>query len=109
MNKKRKGLFLVNQTTSVKNNLPITKGLSLEKVKALFIQESLLFGEVDGVPYDRVIELFGESALKFASKEGRITSNGYGIGGYTVHYLTWQGFKIAATYNNVIHIKALYV
>ena len=106
MDNKCKVLYLVNKSTSV----TIPKRLSLAEVKELFRQEALLFDDEDGVPYSRVSELFGKSALEFAVDfHGPTRTWGqWYINKYNAKYLVWKGFQLAATYQNVNLLKELY-
>lgn len=80
--------------------------LNNTQVKELFEREAVLLGSSDGVPCYRAEELFGEKAVKFATrlKTGE-NSNCFGIGDYDLWYLTLKGFRMAAAYSNVLEIK----
>lgn len=79
--------------------------LNSAQAKELFNGEAILFGDTDGVPLCRAIELFGEKAVNWANDLTKGWTNGFGIGGYTVLYLNFSGFKQAATYANVEEIR----
>ncbi|MBC3901280.1 hypothetical protein GH811_16845 [Acetobacterium malicum] len=79
--------------------------LNSAQVRELFEKEAILFGDRDGVTIGRAMELFGTNATKFANDHSRGWANGFGIGDYTAHYLTFAGFQRAASYANVEEIK----
>lgn len=76
--------------------------LNKAQVDALFQREAVLIGTEDVVPAFRAAVLFGESAAKHAQSlpVGRY-SNGYGVGDFTLMYLTLRGFQAAASFYNV--------
>ena len=78
--------------------------LNKAQVDELFRREAVFLGSGDNVPESRVAELFGADAVNFA-KRGKATIgenfNGYGIGDFTLQYLTYKGFQAAASYSNV--------
>lgn len=67
----------------------------------LFEDNSCLVGEADVIPDDIAREKLGSEAVKFARKFNTKYSNAYGIGDYTMQYLTRKGFFTAVTYYNV--------
>lgn len=76
--------------------------LNKAQVDALFRREAVLLGSRDGVPVSSAAVLFGEAAVKFAySGHSGEYWNGYGVGDYTLVYLTYRGFLAAASYYNV--------
>lgn len=76
--------------------------LNKKQVQILFDREAVLLGTNDGVPLDRVVALFGEDAASYASRqEGGVYWNAYGVGDYTLSYLTLLGFQAAASFYNV--------
>ncbi len=81
--------------------------LNSTQVNQLFRQNAMLFGNCDGVPECRVVELFGEEAVDYVMRKDYCEGfyNGYGIGDCTVGYLTYKGFRVAATYANVREVK----
>lgn len=80
--------------------------LNKAQVDALFQREAVLFGSQDGVPIFRVAALFGEGAVKHAQTlSGGCNYNGYGVGDYTLTYLTIQGFRAAASFSNVQQLR----
>lgn len=81
------------------------KELNKAQVTALFEREAVLIGESDCIPEHRAVALFGKKAVKHAqdmngSKRG-LYVNGYGIGDYTMNYLTFRGFQAAASFHNI--------
>jgi len=79
--------------------------LNKAQVKALFQREAVLIGTKDAVPTLRAAALFGEDAVEHAECLGGKYSNGYGVGGYTLMYLTFLGFQAAATFCNVQQLR----
>lgn len=77
------------------------------QAEKLFVGNSVLFGQANGMPERTATELFGADAVAFARRQGKcgITFSGYGIGDYTAQYLTEYGFYIAATYYNVKRLE----
>lgn len=81
------------------------KPINKEQAYELFRCESVLFGSHDGVPNYRVAKLFGADAVEFAVRLYPDSSNGYGIGDYTLTYITLQGFLAAVSFNNIRQIR----
>lgn len=85
--------------------------MNKEQVTAIFTRYAVLFGDEDGMPERRAVEIFGKDAVEFVhrmasnSKTHRHCYNGYGNGQYTAYYLTLQGAYTAATYNNVTALQ----
>lgn len=81
------------------------KELNKAQVAALFEREAVLIGESDCIPEHRAVALFGEKAVEHARGENRnkpgIYVNGYGVGDYTMFYLTFRGFQAAASFHNI--------
>lgn len=81
------------------------KELNKVQVAALFEREAVLIGSEDRVPEYRAAALFGKKAVEHARSMDRATPgryfNGYGVGDYTMSYLTFQGFQAAASFHNV--------
>lgn len=80
--------------------------LNKSQVDALFHREAVLIGTEDAVPAFRAAALFGEDAVEHAQhlSAGRY-SNGYGVGDYTLVYLTFRGFQTAASFYNVQQLR----
>ncbi len=78
-----------------------------EQTDLLFKQNSVLFGDVDGMPRYRAMELFGEEAVSCVVNVGDRCGfyDVYGIGNHGIVYLTHRGFRAAATYVNIQEIK----
>ncbi len=83
------------------------KILNKAQVNVLFQREAVLFGVMDGVPAFRAAALFGAEAVDHARAQGTGAeySNGYGVGDYTLMYLTLRGFQAAASYYNVQQLR----
>lgn len=82
--------------------------LNNNQVMELFQKEAILLGTNDAVPLYRVAELFGKRAAGFAVRGNSLRSPGYnafGVGDYTLPYLTYEGFKAAASFANVEEIR----
>lgn len=85
--------------------------LSRAQADALFDANAILFGETNGIPEYRIVELFGDWAGAFV--EGNILHNGYLVGGKDwngwgdccaerpmIHYLYRSGFlKVVSEHN----------
>lgn len=80
--------------------------LTKMQADALFRREAVLIGTEDVVPIFRVAALFGEDAVNHAQdlSAGRYSS-GYGVGDYTLMYLTFRGFQAAASFYNVQQLR----
>ena len=74
-----------------------------ENAEKAFFDLSILVGSRDVVPQDRAEVLLGSGAVKFAKSVCPDGFNGYGIGNYTLPYLTKQGFFVAVTYYNIVN------
>ena len=68
---------------------------------ALFDKNSCLIGNKDVIPKSEAIRLLGSEAVEFADRADSRYQNAYGIGDFTMKYLTREGFFIAVTYKNV--------
>ena len=82
----------------------VQRTLNKYQAETLFFENAVLFGDRDGVPESVAKLLFGECAVEYAKAidtKGKIKFNGYGIGDYTQRYLTFDGFMVACTFNNV--------
>lgn len=79
------------------------KILNKEQIDELFQREAVLVGSVDVVPEFRVEALFGVDAVDYAVGKGY--GNGYGVGDYTLGYISYQGFLAAASYSNVQQLR----
>ena len=72
-------------------------------VDELFQREAVLICSNDCVPEYRAAALFGKDAVEHA-KTLKLW-NGYGIGEFTLGYLTYLGFQAAASYHNVKQLR----
>lgn len=84
---------------------PVKPTLNYEQAKGLFEQECVFFGSCCGVQINRVAELLGDEAARYArnyrgGKAGQY-SNQFWIEGYRCEYLTRDGFFQAIAYANV--------
>ena len=80
--------------------------INKEAAEKYFSAHSCLIGDNDVIPEDIATTLTSVEAVKFAKKNNLGVYNGYGIGDYTMMYLTKKGFFIAITYQNVCENKA---
>lgn len=78
------------------------KILNKTQADALFQSEAILIGRRDVIPDYKAVALFGAAAVKHAVRTGHV--DGYGIGDYTLCYLTYEGFLDAASFSNVQQI-----
>lgn len=77
-----------------------------EDVERIFNENKFLIGNRDLVPVYIAKEIFGQDAVQFSRKvEG--CCNGYGIGGYTLKYVTLRQLEAAATYCNVTKAREI--
>lgn len=82
--------------------------LNKAQVDALFQREAVLLGSRDGVPKLRAAALFRKDAVDHVNKIGDVRFyGGYGIGDYTLFYLTSLGFQAAASFRNVKLLREL--
>lgn len=79
------------------------KILNKAMVDALFRREAVLIGNEDRVPEHRATALFGQDAVNYAKRMNHW--NGYGVGGFTLGYLTYRGVLDAASYCNVQQLR----
>lgn len=78
------------------------------ELRELFMEEvAIQDGNTYGVPAYRVRQLFGDKAFMYLyeHRRSRDTMSCYGCGDYQCGYVTYEGFKIAATYHNVEIIR----
>lgn len=81
--------------------------LNSNHVKQLFEQEAVLIGSSEGVPAYRAVELFGSEAVQYAADptNAGICFNIFDTGDFQLRYLTFAGFRQAASYANVLEIE----
>lgn len=81
----------------------VMQALNRTEATKLFAAESILIGENDVIPKDRLIELFGEKAANFAARVGKFgeSFSFYGIGDYDFEFFTFKGFEQAVTFSNI--------
>ena len=80
------------------------------QTKELFEREAVLFGDRDGIPEKKAVEILGRDAVDFARRMETVEKRGYYFGGYgngpyTAMYMTLAGLYIAVTYNNVTALQ----
>ena len=85
------------------------KILNKAMVDALFQREAVMIGTEDCVPEHRVAALFGVNTVEYVCRTdsfrpGRLR-NGYGVGDFTLDYLTYWGFLAAASFYNVQQLR----
>lgn len=61
---------------------------------ALFDKNSCLIGNKDVIPKSEAIRLLGSGAVEFADRADSRYQNAYGIGDFTMEYLTREGFLL---------------
>jgi len=86
--------------------------LNKARVDALFQREAVLIGIKDVVPVFRATALFGDRAVKYALAQdapGERRWNRYSVEGYTLEYLTFRGFQVAASFYNVQQLREVAV
>lgn len=81
--------------------------LNSDHIKQLFEQAAVLIGSSDGVPAYRAVELFGSEAVQYAINPNNLGTcfNIFDVGDFQLYYLTFAGFRKAASYANVLEIK----
>lgn len=80
--------------------------LTKDQVVDLFQREAIMINDMDVVPKFRVSRLFGKEAAEFADRlSNHRYSSCYGVGDYTLDYMTYPGFLIAASYYNVQQVR----
>lgn len=87
------------------------------QAKEIFESNSLYITGKNVIPYENALQFVTMDAIDFALRQGSSKNhwintengNGYGIGDYTVMYLTEKGWTLAVTYMNISsyrdHIK----
>lgn len=89
------------KTTKGEITMEARKLLNREAFTELFNNNAVMIESQNVLPYDRAIQLFGQDAVDFAQKMSKRHFSGYGIGNYTLYFITLYGAELAATYNNV--------
>lgn len=67
----------------------------------LFDRNSCLIGDRDVILEEVAEKLTSRQAVDFAYRTNKNGHNGYGIGDYTVFYMTLNEFLSAVTYENI--------
>lgn len=67
----------------------------------LFDRNSCLIGDRDVILEDIAEKLTSRQAVEFAYSVNKKGHNGYGVGDYTVFYMTLKEFLLAVTYENI--------
>lgn len=84
------------------NKKMIEKPLNRAQAEALFSENAVLIGKTDVIERDKAVSLLGPDAYKFAVRHTKaVAENGYGIGHYTLWYMTEEAFYLGITYLNV--------
>ena len=84
------------------------------QAEELFRNNAVLFGDHDGIPMPKAVELLGDKAVQFIAQMERNGTHpgcyrkGYGNGEYTAMYLSSEGFFAAVTWNNINELQQLY-
>lgn len=74
-------------------------------LKKMFEESAILIGNADVVPLYKAKEIFGDNIIsKVKNNNSDRYWNGYGNGDFTVLYITYDGFKYAATLQNMNEI-----
>lgn len=99
-----------NKTIDITQAIIETAGkeiLNRAQTETLFRENAILIASSDVIEINRAIDLLGESAVTFAKNQSKGFNgyNGYGIGEYTLWYLTKEAFFIAVTYRNIDRIR----
>lgn len=76
-----------------------------DDIQRIFDREKILIGNSDVFPEYRAVDIFGQDAVDFVKRTGKMHINSYGIGNYNLWYLTIKGLEIAATYRNICYIR----
>ena len=84
------------------NKKMIEKPLNRAQAEALFAENAVLIGKTDVIERDKAVSLLGPDAYKFAVSHAKARAeNGYGIGNFTMYYITEEAFYLGITYLNV--------
>ncbi len=76
--------------------------LTREQAEKIFYDHAVFIKDRDVIEAHIAKELLGPDAYTYARTGGPgETYNAYSIGGYTLNYLTKEGFLMGVTYNNV--------
>lgn len=75
--------------------------INKEMATEIFDKNSCLVENRNVIPEDIAVKIAGENAVEFSKKYKKDSYNGYGIGDYTMNYLTEKGFLLAITYMNI--------
>ncbi len=67
----------------------------------LFDRHSCLINDKNVIPKEEAENLTSKEGVEFSRRMNPIGHNGYGIGSYTLNYLTREAFFIAVTYQNI--------
>ena len=84
------------------NKKMIEKPLNRAQAEALFSENAVLIGKTDVIEKETAVKLLGEDAYNFAIRNAKTRAvNGYGIGHFTMSYITEEAFYLGITYLNV--------
>lgn len=73
----------------------------------LFEEKACLVCDRDVIAEREARKIVGDKAITFANRIKFGNKNGYGIGDYTMGYLTKEGFFLAVTYMNVANEREM--
>ena len=76
--------------------------LNRTEAAELFSENAVLIGRTDVIERDTAVNLLGQDAYKYAVCHAKTRAeNGYGIGHYTLNYMTEEAFYLGITYLNI--------
>lgn len=80
----------------------IERPLNKAEAEKLFLENALLIERTNVIERDTAVSLLGQDAYKFAVSHTKARAeNGYGIGHYTLWYMTEEAFYLGVTYLNI--------
>ena len=85
------------------------KSLSKSETIKLFLDNCILIGTQDVIPFNTALEILGYNAMNYLieqySKGNYDYLNQYSIDNYSIKYVTESGFYAGVTYNNIVGNK----
>ena len=85
----------------------IKKIYSKAQAKKLFEDNAMLIADKDCIAKKTAVKLLGQDAFNFAVSQSKQPAvNAFGIGGYTLPYMTEEAFYLGVTYRNIEIYKA---
>ena len=74
----------------------------------IFSKEAIMYGDTDGIPWGRAVELVGSEALAYADSMAQHSKTQLAWNMWTspkkAKYCTRYGWKIAVTFNNIMAV-----